>query len=159
MNEQHPTLELKQSPTYQDLFTKATIIDYELADCRSDSSIMHKLATSDMLEIQLRKLGSFVYLRRTTDGAGAQRMLGVRAPGVNADIAPKWMLDDANAFSKVEFQRAGWCSILRWRHEVCRKVQRTWQRIWQRKGRWKEITKGGNGQTRVRDGEELHSSS
>lgn len=105
MNEQHPTLEQKQSPTYQDLFTTATIIDYELADCRSESSIMHKLATSDMLEIQLRKLGSFVYLRRTKDRAGAQRMLGVRAPGANADIAPKWMLDDANAFSKVEFQR------------------------------------------------------
>ena len=67
VNEQHPTLELKQSPTYQDLFTTATIIDYELADCRSESSIMHKLATSDMLEIQLRKLGSFVYLRRTKD--------------------------------------------------------------------------------------------
>ena len=105
VNEQHPTLEQKQSPTYQDLFTTATIIDYELADCRSESSIMHKLATSDMLEIQLRKLGSFVYLRRTKDRAGAQRMLGVRAPGANADIAPKWMLDDANAFSKVEFQR------------------------------------------------------
>lgn len=105
VNKQHPTLEQKQSPTYQDLFTTATIIDYELADCRSESSIMHKLATSDMLEIQLRKLGSFVYLRRTKDRAGAQRMLGVRAPGANADIAPKWMLDDANAFSKVEFQR------------------------------------------------------
>ena len=105
VNEQHPTLEQKQSAAYQDLFTTATIIDYELAECRSESSIMHKLATSDMLEIQLRKLGSFVYLRRTKDRAGAQRMLGVRAPGANADIAPKWMLDDANAFSKVEFQR------------------------------------------------------
>ncbi len=105
VNEQHPSLEQKQSPSYQDLFTAATIIDFELADCRSESSIMHKLATSDSLEIQLRKLGAFVYLRRTKDRAAAQRMLGVKAPGANADIAPKWMLDDANAFSKVEYQR------------------------------------------------------
>ncbi len=105
VNEQHPSLEQKQSPSYQDLFTAATVIDFELADCRSESAIMHKLATSDSLEIQLRKLGAFVYLRRTKDRAGAQRMLGVRAPGANADIAPKWMLDDANAFSKVEYQR------------------------------------------------------
>lgn len=33
-------------------------------------------------------------------------MLGVRAPGANADIAPKWLLDDANAHSKLEWQRS-----------------------------------------------------
>lgn len=83
----------------------ATIIDYEVADCKTESMLMHKLATSDTLEIHLRKLGSFIYFRRTKDRAGAQRMLGVRAPGANADIAPKWMLDDANTFSKIEYQR------------------------------------------------------
>lgn len=66
---------------------------------------MGKLAASDTLEIQLRKLGAFIYLRRTKDKTGAARMLGVRAPGTNADIAPKWMLDDANLHSKVEHQR------------------------------------------------------
>lgn len=106
VNEQHPTLEQKQSPTYQDLFMAATIIDYELADCRAESTLMHKLATSDTLEIHLRKLGSFIYFRRAKDKTGAQRMLGVRVPGANADITPKWMLDDANTFSKIEHQRA-----------------------------------------------------
>ena len=170
VNEQHPTLEQKQSPTYQDLFTTATIIDYELADCRSESSIMHKLATSDMLEIQLRKLGSFVYLRRTKDRAGAQRMLGVRAPGANADTAPKWMLDDANAFSKVEFQRVergqkqnrhdGGSFVFRRWHKVCRKISWTWQRFWWWKGRWEEDRRwwGWQSHPRVRYGEELHSS-
>ena len=66
---------------------------------------MHKLATSDTLEIQLRKLGAFIYLRRTKDKTGANRILGVRAPGTNSDIAPKWLLDDANLHSKVEYQR------------------------------------------------------
>ena len=105
INEQHPSIEQKQTPGYQDLYSAATIIDFELAECKSESAVMHKLATSDTLEIHLRKLASFVYFRRTKDKTGANRMLGVRAPGIGADIAPKWMLDDANAHSKVEYQR------------------------------------------------------
>lgn len=59
VNEQRPSLEQKQSPAYQDLFMAAAIIDYGLAGCRTESALMHKLATSDALEIHLRKLGSF----------------------------------------------------------------------------------------------------
>ena len=105
VNEQHPTLEQKNSVQYQDLFMAATIIDFEVAECVTESSLMAKLATSDSLEIHLRKLGAFIYYRRTKDKTGANRMLGVRAPGTNADIAPKWMLDDANTHSKTEMQR------------------------------------------------------
>lgn len=105
VNEQHVGLEARNTSQFQDLFTAATIIDFELADCQSETMLMSRLATSDTLEIQLRKLGSFIYFRRTKDKNGAMRMLGVRAPGTNADIAPKWMLDDANVFSKAEFQR------------------------------------------------------
>lgn len=47
VNDQHPTLELKQSPGYQDLFMAATIIDFELAGCRSEAAVMAKLGTSD----------------------------------------------------------------------------------------------------------------
>eukprot|EP00434_Breviolum_minutum_P028305 symbB.v1.2.025042.t1/scaffold2409.1/size79984/10 len=105
VNEQHAGLEAKSTTQFQDLFTAATIIDFELAGCRSESELMAKLATSDTLEIHLRKLGAFIYYRRTKDKTGANRMLGVRAPGTNADIAPKWMLDDANTHSKTEYQR------------------------------------------------------
>ena len=105
VNEQHPTLEQKSSPQYQDLFTTATIIDFEVADCRTEGMLMQKLATSDALEIHLRRLGAFIYLRRTRDKAGANRILGVKAPGTNTDIAPKWLLDDANLHSKTEYQR------------------------------------------------------
>ena len=105
VNEQHPTLEQKNSVQYQDLFMAATIIDFEVADCVTEGALMQKLATSDSLEIHLRKLGAFIYYRRTKDKTGANRMLGVRAPGTNADIAPKWMLDDANTHSKMEMQR------------------------------------------------------
>ena len=105
VNEQHAGLEGKSATAFQDLFTAATIIDFELAGCRSESELMARLATSDTLEIHLRKLGAFIYFRRTKDKTGANRMLGVRAPGANADIAPKWMLDDANTHSKTEYQR------------------------------------------------------
>ncbi len=105
VNEQHPTLETKSSPQYQDLFTTATIVDYEIADCKTEGMLMQKLATSDALEIHLRKLGAFIYLRRTKDKTGANRILGIKAPGTNTDIAPKWLLDDANLHSKTEYQR------------------------------------------------------
>ena len=105
VNEQHPTLEQKSSPQYQDLFTTATIVDFEVAGCHTEGMLMQKLATSDALEIHLRKLGAFIYLRRTKDKTGANRILGVKAPGTNTDIAPKWLLDDANLHSKTEFQR------------------------------------------------------
>ena len=105
VNEQHPGTEQKNSVQYQDLFMAATIIDFEVADCKTESMLMHKLATSDSLEIHLRKLGAFIYYRRTKDKTGANRMLGIRAPGTNSDIAPKWMLDDANTFAKTEYQR------------------------------------------------------
>lgn len=105
VNDQRATLEQKQTPTYQDLFSAATIIDFELADCKSEPAIMHKLGTSDSLEIQLRKLGAFIYYRRTKDKFGANRMLGIRAPGSQTDIAPKWLLDEANLHSKIEWQR------------------------------------------------------
>lgn len=105
VNEQHPGVEQKNTAQYQDLFMAATIIDFEVADCRNESMLMHKLASSDSLEIHLRKLGAFIYYRRTKDKTGANRMLGIRAPGTNSDIAPKWMLDDANTFAKTEYQR------------------------------------------------------
>ena len=105
ISDQHPSLEARQTPAFQDLFTAASIIDFELAECKSELAIMQKLGTSDTLEIQLRKLGAFIYYRRTKDKTGANRMLGIRTPGSGADIAPKWMLDDANTHSKVEYQR------------------------------------------------------
>ena len=49
VNEQHPNLEQKSTPRYQDLFTTATIIDYEVADCKTEGMLMQKLATSDAL--------------------------------------------------------------------------------------------------------------
>ena len=105
ISDQHPSLESRQTPAFQDLFTAASIVDFELGDCKTEMAIMQKLGTSDTLEIQLRKLGAFIYYRRTKDKTGANRMLGIRTPGSGADIAPKWMLDDANAHSKVEYQR------------------------------------------------------
>ena len=59
-----------------------------------------------MLEIELRKLGAWMYERRTGDKSGATRILAIRAPGSNSDVIPKWLLEEATIHSKNEFQRA-----------------------------------------------------
>ena len=106
VNEQHAGLEAKSSSQFQDLFTAATIIDFELAGCRSESEVMVEAGyVRQLWRSTCGSWGAFIYFRRTKDKTGANRMLGVRAPGTNADIAPKWMLDDANTHSKTEYQR------------------------------------------------------
>ena len=63
------------------------------------------LATDDYLEIGLRRLASYVYETRTKDATGARQMLALMAPGASVDIAPSWMVTDATAHSKAEYQR------------------------------------------------------
>ena len=60
ISDQHPSLESRQAPSFQDLVTAASIIDFELGECKSETAIMQKLGTSNTLEIQLRKLGAFI---------------------------------------------------------------------------------------------------
>ena len=64
------------------------------------------LATDDLVEIHLRRLSSFVYGSRTGDWSGANYMLAVQPPGSEMDIAPSWLVTDATAHSKSEFQRS-----------------------------------------------------
>ena len=64
------------------------------------------LATDDLVEIHLRRLSSCVYGSRTGDWSGANYMLAVQPPGSEMDIAPSWLVTDATAHSKSEFQRS-----------------------------------------------------
>ena len=95
----------RDSPSFQDLFTTATNIDFELAGADNEMILMQKLATSDALEIGFRKLGAYIYQKRTGDKTGAARLLAIRTPGTAVDVMPKWAIEDATAFSKSEFQR------------------------------------------------------
>ena len=100
------SFEQRSTPGYQERFASATIIDFELKDCTTPEVLSHKLATSDTLEIELRKIGAWIYERRTGDKAGALRILAVRAPGSQTDVIPKWLLEEATLHSKNEYQRA-----------------------------------------------------
>jgi len=63
------------------------------------------LATSDLLEIGMRRLASYVFEKRTGDARGASHMLALAAPGSATDIAPTWLVSEATLHSKSEHQR------------------------------------------------------
>eukprot|EP00969_Alexandrium_andersonii_P094343 4168106-Alexandrium_andersonii.AAC.1 len=63
------------------------------------------LNSDDLVEMHLRRLSAYVYGQRTGDWSGATFMLAVKAPGSSADIAPSWLVADATAHSKAEYQR------------------------------------------------------
>ena len=107
------SLEQRSTPGYQERFASATIIDFELKDCTSTEALSHSLATSDTLEVELRKLGAWIYERRTGDKAGALRILAVRAPGPQTDVIPKWLLEETTLHAKNEFQCAERASKMR----------------------------------------------
>ena len=106
VNDQFP-LDKRSLPQYAKMFTSATQVDFSAANCKNEAALMKLLATSDQLEIELRKLASFVHSRRTGDKQAALHMLAIRPPGMGADVAPNWLVDEASVHSKYEFQRGG----------------------------------------------------
>ena len=60
------------------------------------------LSSDDELELFLRRLGAFVYEKCMRDTRVAMHMLAVRPPGVDADIAPTWVVGDATAHTHME---------------------------------------------------------
>ena len=95
----------KTSALWVDLWNVASTIDFTLGRCPNAASESQVLATDDYLEIGLRRLASYVYETRTKDATGARQMLALTAPGASVDIAPSWMVTDATAHSKAEYQR------------------------------------------------------
>ena len=80
-------------------------MDYLLGGCKTQTELLTKLASDDALELHLRRLASYVYEMRTKDKVGAAAMLAVRPPGSSADLAPTWLVSEATAHSKAEYQR------------------------------------------------------
>ena len=96
----------KEAAVFTDLWGAACAVGYRLAREGNDEGRRNMaLATDDALEIHLRRLAAWQYERRTGDRQGAVHMLAVRPPGMSADVAPSWMVEDATAHSKMEYQR------------------------------------------------------
>jgi len=88
-----------------DLWQSACTVDFALADCETNEEVMARLQQDDLLEIHLRRLGSWVYERRTKDRVGAQNMLAIAAPGMSLDISPAWLVAESTGFSREEHNR------------------------------------------------------
>ena len=98
----------RKTATWTDLWNAATTVDFRVEQCRQfggQPAIDEMLATDDLVELYLRRLAAFVYGTRTSDWSGANYILAVKAPGSEVDVAPTWLVSDATAFSKAEYQR------------------------------------------------------
>lgn len=87
---------------YLELYNIATSVDFMVRDCKTVMDLARTLTESDIAEIGLCRLESWVYERRTGDKAGAMSMLAVKPPGVLVDIAPQWRISDASTYSQAE---------------------------------------------------------
>ena len=96
----------RQGQAWLDLWQVATSADFALSGARTDSERYVLLGTDDQLELSLRHLSAHIYLQRTKDYAGAQRIRAIAAPGSGIDVAPEWLISEATTFSKAEHQRS-----------------------------------------------------
>ena len=96
----------RASDLWTELWHLATEVDFRLGGVQTDQELFAVLASDDSLEMQMRRLSSYIYESRTGDKAGAQQMLAVAAPGQDVDLAPTWLVRDATEHSRVEHQRA-----------------------------------------------------
>ena len=95
----------RNSPEWTALWHTASEVDFAVGKARDDAAVVTMLATSDLLEMSLRQLASYVYESRTHDRSGARAMLAVAAPGASVDIVPSWLVADCTQHSKMEHQR------------------------------------------------------
>ena len=95
----------KGSDLWIEVWDRATQIDFQVAQCRTDQELMALLASNDMLEMHMRRLASEKFKKRTGDKSAASQMLALQAPGTAADVAPSWLVRDATEHSKTEHQR------------------------------------------------------
>ena len=64
------------------------------------------LASEDTLELKLRRLASKVHEIRTGDKDAALHMLAISLPGRKRDVAPGWLIAEAQTHSKAFHQQS-----------------------------------------------------
>jgi len=92
-------------PTWQLLWSTAMQIDFALAGCTSEADLFQALGTDDRLEISLRELSAHFFEAHSKDSRAAQVIRGVATPGRSNEITPSWLVTEATAHSKMEYQR------------------------------------------------------
>ena len=92
------------NPEWNSLWSAASEVDFAVKQARPGNEATF-LATSDSMEIKLRQLASHVHYTRTGDLTAATQMLAIKPPGSSTDVAPRWLVEDVTAFSKLEHHR------------------------------------------------------
>ena len=97
----------KKSAQWIDLWSTASSVDMRLAMAAQHGVTArdHALLTDDIVEVGLRRLAAYVHAHRTGDSVAATRMLAVKPPGANTDIAPEWLVTEASGHSHWEYKR------------------------------------------------------
>ena len=99
-------LEKRNDGTYIDLFNQASLVDFVIRDAKgSHPKALSLIAKSDIAEVALRRLASYVHERRTGDRDAAISMLAIKPTNLSHDIAPSWLVSEASVFSQSEFKR------------------------------------------------------
>lgn len=107
----------RNSDIWVDLWTIATMLDYRIADAavHGDQGAVNLLNSDDAIELAFRRLASYIHVERTGDTNARLRMLGQAAPGMKADIASSWLVDECATASKQEHQRNERVKPNRWK--------------------------------------------
>ncbi len=105
MNSYYSGEKKAQNPEWLELWNLASEVDFAVSKCTPES-LVGFLASDDGIEIKMRRLAALVHLKRSGDMVSATRMLAIKPPGTAVDLAPTWLVEDATAYSKAEYQRS-----------------------------------------------------
>ena len=99
-------IEKRGDAQYSELFNLASLVDFKLKMAGGmHSRALAIIAADDTCEIALRRMASFIHLRRTGDKAAAEAMLAVKPSSGYHDVAPLWLVSEASTYSHSEFKR------------------------------------------------------
>ena len=107
INSYFPMDKREGSDIYLELFKHAATVDFLVAKNRHSSlALMKALAEDDASEIGLRRISAYFFKKRTGDDRAANSMLAVKPPGAFDDVAPAWMVSQAQVYSQSEHKTA-----------------------------------------------------
>ena len=99
-------IEKRGDAQYAELFNLASLVDFKLKMAGGmRSRALAIIAADDTCEIALRRMASFIHLRRTGDKAAAEAMLAVKPSSGYHDVAPLWLVSEVSTYSHSEFKR------------------------------------------------------
>ena len=105
INQQFP-LEKRSDPIYSELFNLASLVDFRVKEADgSHARALALIACDDTCEVALRRIASYVHMKRTGDRSAAEAMLAIKPTTGNHDVAPAWLVSEAGMYSQSEFKR------------------------------------------------------